>query len=213
MAGGYLRALAAEASDKPIVFYVDNHLRPYTGKHVIRRGWRMQDRRVLPGATDGYVHDVDGRPVLRFVCPQHDSLTSVLQQVRDLLRRALGPEAKILLAFDRGGSFAAAMAELREEGFEFVTPRERRPYPLLAQNAFEHEMVRGKKHIRYTEAPRKNLREGRGRVRRIAIHEEGKGQINLLAVSDQPAEWLIDAMRGRWQQENGFKHGVERWGS
>src|ERR1051326_8689325 len=34
------------------VYYVDNHLRPYTGKRTIRRGWRMQDKRVLPGITD-----------------------------------------------------------------------------------------------------------------------------------------------------------------
>jgi hypothetical protein len=37
-------------------------------------------------------------------------------------------------------------------------------------------------------------------------------QINLLAVSKLPAKRLIGIMRGRWEQENGFKHGVERWG-
>ena len=43
------------------IFY-DNHLRPYTGQHTLRKGWRMQDRRVLPGSTDYYVHDEDGQP-------------------------------------------------------------------------------------------------------------------------------------------------------
>jgi hypothetical protein len=28
-------------------FYVDNHLRPYTGRHTLRKGWRMQDKRVV----------------------------------------------------------------------------------------------------------------------------------------------------------------------
>ena len=47
------RLIAAAKQDaQPAVFYVDNHLRPYTGKHVIRRGWRMRDRRVLPGTSD-----------------------------------------------------------------------------------------------------------------------------------------------------------------
>src|SRR6266540_4669703 len=36
--------------------YVDNHLRPYTGKHVVRKGWRMQDKRAVPGTSDYYVY-------------------------------------------------------------------------------------------------------------------------------------------------------------
>lgn len=38
-----LLATATSASG-PAVFYVDNHMRPYTGKHVVRKGWRMQDK-------------------------------------------------------------------------------------------------------------------------------------------------------------------------
>jgi len=60
------------------VFYVDNHLRPYTGKRVVRRGWRMQDKRVRPGNTDYYVHDERGRPLFRIDVPSHDSLTQWL---------------------------------------------------------------------------------------------------------------------------------------
>jgi hypothetical protein len=37
-------------------------------------------------------------------------------------------------------------------------------------------------------------------------------QINLLAVSNLNAEELYRIARGRWCQENGFKHGNERWG-
>ena len=37
-------------------------------------------------------------------------------------------------------------------------------------------------------------------------------QLNLLASSKLSAERLIAIMRGRWCQENGFKHGNERWG-
>jgi len=51
MAVRYLEE-ARRMRQKEAVFYVDNHLRPYTGKHTLRRGWRMQDKRVLPGASD-----------------------------------------------------------------------------------------------------------------------------------------------------------------
>ena len=36
--------------------------------------------------------------------------------------------------------------------------------------------------------------------------------MNLLASSKETAAWLFGVMTGRWVQENGFKHGVERWG-
>jgi hypothetical protein len=65
--------------------------------------------------------------------------------------------------------------------------------------------------VRFTES-RINLGKGRGRVRRISVlHDDGR-QVNLLAVSEEPAERLIGVMAGRWCQENAFKHGVERWG-
>jgi hypothetical protein len=210
MAGSYIRAASEEAAEAPVVFYVDNHMRPYTGKHVIRRGWRMQDKRVLPGSSDYYVHDEDGRPVLRVHAPHHGSLTDFLTPIARLLRLALDPSRKIVLAFDRGGAFPAQMAELRAEGFEFVT-YERRPYPMLTESAFGEPIELEGEKVRICET-RTNLGLGRGRVRRVAVRQPDGRQVNLVAVSEQPAEWLIGVMAGRWVQENGFKHGVERWG-
>jgi len=212
MAGRYLDA--ARADDGPAVFYVDNHLRPYTGQEVLRRGWRMQDKRVLPGTTDCYVHDEDGRPTLRTVSPSHGSLTEMLLEIADLLRAGLGEEQRILLAFDRGGAFPETLAALRDDSYEFVT-YERRPYRLLLPTAFTREMtfrVGDEEPERLTFAeffvP---LGRGRGDVRRIAIRTPEGRQVNLLAIGTTPAERLIEIQRGRWKQENGFKHGAERW--
>ncbi len=36
--------------------------------------------------------------------------------------------------------------------------------------------------------------------------------MNFLATSKLPAERLVEILWHRWRQENGFKHGVERWG-
>lgn len=193
------------------VYYVDNHLRPYTGKRTIRRGWRMQDKRVLPGITDYYVHDEDGRPLLRVDVPSHDSLTQWLEPIATILRKVVGETERVLLAFDRGGSFPEAMARLRDGGFEFVT-YERQPFPILPETAFTERLKIDDDELRFVES-QTNLGLKRGRVRRIAIREPEHGrQINLLAVSELPAPRLIEIMRQRWRQENGFKHGVERWG-
>jgi hypothetical protein len=219
MSERYLDAARA-SDDAPAVFYVDNHLRPYTGKHVVRKGWRMQDKRVQPGTSDYYVHDEDGRPMFRIDAPSHDSLSQWLMPIATRLREALGPDERILLAFDRAGSHANDMVALRDGGFEFVA-YERKPYALLAGSAFDHTVeVRGETYGLH-EHRLKNLGRKRGRVRRISLLTPDGNQINLLAISTLPAEALVgillgredeDDPSGRWLQENGFKHGNERWG-
>lgn len=201
---------AAQADDGPAVFYVDNHLRPYTGKQVVRKGWRMQDRRVLPGTSDYYLHDEDGRPVLRIAVPSHDSLPALLPKLSAKLREALGADERILLAFDRAGAHAAPLAQLRDAGFEFVT-YERQPYPEVPRSSFTATLVAGEA-VGVYETRLRNLGAGRGRVRRIAVLTDDGRQVNFLAVSTEPAARLIEILWRRWRQENGFKHGVERWG-
>lgn len=201
---------AARADDGPAVFYVDNHLRPYTGKQVVRKGWRMQDRRVLPGTSDYYIHDEDGRPILRIAVPSHDSLSALLPPLSAKLREALGADERILLAFDRAGAHAAPLAELRDASFEVVT-YERKPYRDVPTSAFTKTVIAGETVGLY-ESRLRNLGAGRGRVRRIAVLTEDGRQVNFLAVSKEPAARLVEILWHRWRQENGFKHGVERWG-
>lgn len=210
MTATYLERARTE-DEAPAVFYVDNHMRPYTGKHTVRKGWRMQDKRVKPGATDYYVHDEDGRAVFRGESPENDHLTEWLTPIARFLRQGLGKKQRILLAFDRAGAYPEQLAALREEGFEFVT-YERRPYPVLAETAFDRAVTVDDEEIGVHESALKNLGQGRGRVRRIALKMSDGYQVNLLAISREPARRLIEVMLGRWVQENAFKHGKERWG-
>jgi hypothetical protein len=211
MTGVYVDS-ARSKEDIPAVFYVDNHMRPYTGKFTLRKGWRMQDKRAVPGVTDYYVHDEDGRPVFRVDAPSHDSLTDWLSPVAETLRGGLEDRQRILLAFDRAGAFPESMAQLRDTDVEFVT-YERKPYQQLSRSAFtERVKLKDGEVFLVHEKQLANLGKRRGRVRRIALLTEDGRQINLLAVSKEPAWRLIEIITGRWVQENGFKHGNERWG-
>lgn len=211
MTGVYLDS-ARSTEDTPAVFYVDNHMRSYTGKRTIRKGWRMQDKRAVPGVTDYYVHDEDGRPVFRVEAPSHDALTDWLSPIAALLRGGLEKEQRILLAFDRAGAFPENMATLRNTNVEFVT-YERKPYQTLAKSAFTQEVKMEDGEVFCVHEKRlANLGKKRGRVRRISLLTEEGRQINLLAASKEPAWRLIEIITGRWVQENGFKHGKERWG-
>jgi hypothetical protein len=197
-------------------FYIDNHMRPYTGKRVLRKGWRMQDKRVLPGASDYWIHDQDGRPLLRISSPSHEHMTERLRPAARLLRdgldRAGAERTKIALVFDRAGAFPAEMAALRNAGIEFVT-YERGPWARLMTTEFDQEVVVGGETIRFCEKHDKNLGRGRGRVRRIRLLMEDGEQVSIVGISDANAEELIVAMLARWaMQENQFKYGVERLG-
>ena len=200
----------AASEDGPAIFYVDGHLRPYTGEHVVRKGWRMQDKRVLPGTTDYYVHDEDGRPMFRVPVTSHDHLTDWLLPLGQRLRDALGEEETILLAFDRGGAYAEQLAALRNANFDFVT-YERKPYAELPTTAFAPATIAGD-HIGLHESRLRNLGSGRGRIRRIVVRVDDRRQVSFLASSKLPAARLVEILWLRWRQENGFKHGVERWG-
>lgn len=201
---------SAKQTDGAAVFYVDNHMRPYTGKQVVRKGWRMQDRRVLPGTSDYYVHDEDGVPVFRVAVPSHDSLKAWLPPIAARLREALGDDEHIVLAFDRAGAHAEILAALRDSRFDFVT-YERAPYPKLPTTVFVPTTIAGD-DVGLYEGRLRNLGEGRGRIRRIVVLTEDGRQVNFLASSTLPAARLVEILWHRWCQENAFKHGVERWG-
>jgi hypothetical protein len=200
-------------SAKRVVFYIDNHLRPYTGNHKIRKGWRMQSKRAVLGNADFWVHDEDGRPVLRMDSPAHESLVPWLRRIGRLIREALKDEdVKVLLVFDRAGAYPQELAQLRDEGFEFAT-YERGPYATIAVSAYDREIELGEELYGLAEVHNKNLGKGRGRVRRICLRTPDGEQVNVLAVSEASAEQVVKYMTRRWAcQENQFKHGVERWG-
>lgn len=209
LSGTLLRNAAGRAGEL-VVFYVDNHLRPYAGLRRLLYGWRMQDKRAKPGTTDVHVHDADGRPVYRLATQAHDSLGKLLLPVGAVLRLALGDEQRILLAFDRAASYAEVLAELRDHLFEFVV-YEKKPYRHLPAKLFRKSFLLDGVRLRWHERGA-NLGDGRGRVRRIAVRLPDGHQLNLLAHSTASAEALITIMAARWNQENAFKHGVERWG-
>jgi len=216
MARKYLQQALRE--DDRVVLYVDNHMRPCTGQHTLRKGWRMQDKRARPGVSDYYVHDESGRPLFRIDDPGHQSLTTWLRPVAEFVCSILGQHVTPVLAFDRGGAFPEEMSALRDVGVEFTT-YERAPYTQLVPALFDRSVTLtrpSKPHepvvVKFCQEHRKNLGKGRGRVDRISLLMPDGNQVNLLAASTLPPEEQIRIQLQRWAcQENAFKHGNERW--
>lgn len=104
----------------------------------------------------------------------------------------------------------------RDEVAVFYVDNHLRPY---TPSAFDRTLEVDGIEIGLHESSERNLGGGRGRVRRIALRMENGSQVNLVACSRESAERLVGVMigddeqrRGRWVQENAFKHGAQRWG-
>src|SRR5664279_5376549 len=95
--------LSADPAADP-VYFVDDHFVPYSGARPVGKGWDTKRRHAQPGRADTLLTDARGRAVV-FGSGEPSGLTSTLPGVLTGLREVLGPDAPVLLAFDRGGAY------------------------------------------------------------------------------------------------------------
>ena len=113
------------------VYFVDDHFVPYAGARPVAKGWNTKRRHAQPGRDDTLLADARGRAFL-FGSGEPTGLSSTLPGVLKQLRQVLGPDAPILLGFDRGGAYPSAFTTCRQAGAHWVTYRRA---PLLATTA------------------------------------------------------------------------------
>src|SRR5664280_1132388 len=113
--------LSADPAADP-VYFVDDHFVPDSGARPVGKGWNTNRRHAQPGRADTLLTDARGRAVV-FGSGEPSGLTSTLPGVLTGLREVLGPDAPVLLAFDRGGAYPAAFTACRQAGADWVTYR------------------------------------------------------------------------------------------
>jgi len=96
-------ALLAADPEASGVYYVDDHFVPYAGAKPVGKGWDTKHRRVARGRADTFVVDSRGRALV-FTTGEPSGLTKTLPPALVELRAVTGPDARILLGFDRGGA-------------------------------------------------------------------------------------------------------------
>lgn len=207
--------------DFPVVFYVDNHTREYTGKQELAWHFKMQLDHAVPGVTDYWIHDAHGRPIAPITAFQQGSLTQFLPACARVIREALGKSRSVVVVIDRAGAFPKAMASLKNllEGPVGFLTYERAPYRRHGRGYFEKhgeaielENPRGEKYRVLVLDGGAHLGKGSGRVRRLQLLLPDDSQLNVLTSCKTSAAWLIRTLFARWLQENAFKYGGIRWG-
>lgn len=206
-AAGMLATDPAAAS----VYFVDDHFKAYAGARPVGKGWNTKRRHAEPGIDDTMLVDARGRAVV-FGTGEPSSLAATLPSVLAQLRAVVGPDAPIMLAFDRGGAFPAAFTACRKAGAHWVTYR-RAPLVETTVTPRRSWTVRDDRRITVMLADETVQINGYGEARQLTLFEASAPVLQVLT-SDTTATGaaLLCWLRARWRIENMFKYAVEHNG-
>ena len=202
-------AAAMLAADAPglHVYYVDDHFVPYEGAKPVPKGWNTKRRHAQPGRADTMITDYQGRAVA-FATGEPSGLAATLPGALAQLRQVLGAEAKILLGFDRGGSYPVAFRGIRDARADWVTWR-RSPLAPVTAAPRRYWAARGDgkpAEVLWLAEETVTIKDY-GQARQITLSEDGAPVLQVLT-SDlaAPAAALLSWLRCRWRIENLFKY-------
>jgi hypothetical protein len=208
-------AAAMLAADAPglHVYYVDDHFVPYEGAKPVPKGWNTKRRHAQPGRADTVVTDYQGRAVC-FSAGEPSGLAATIPAALSQLRQVLGEQAKILLGFDRGGSYPVAFAAIRDARADWVTWR-RGPLASPAAAPRRHWAARGDgkpAEVLHLADETITLKDY-GQCRQITLFEDGAPVLQVLTSdTTAPAAALLAWLRCRWRIENLFKYLEDNYG-
>jgi prepilin-type processing-associated H-X9-DG protein len=219
------RRRIAEDGDRVAFLYVDGHVREYHGKFPLFQAKKVQRQVVTPAATDTWVHDADGEPLLVVTSEINAKLTQVLDPILTDVRRLVGERRRMTVIFDRGGFSPKLFARLIEAGFDVITYRKGKVRKLAAGRfATTKEKIDGVwREYKLCDRPRvrvgtlpaeKTQRRKRGKAKKRYLwmrevrvaRDDGRQTPILTNRQDLSAAMVAYRIFFRWRQENYFKY-------
>jgi hypothetical protein len=202
--------------------YVDGHVHPYYGRHPLAKAKKAQDQVAKPGATDNWVHDAYGEPLLVVTSEMNEGLTKVLEPILVEVKQLVGDRRPVVI-FDRGGFSPKLFARLNEMGFDVMTYRKGKSAPWPVSQFVEMERVVEGRRYAYRIAERPRVKVGRLRPKRkkrssglgpqlLWMREvrllRDDGRQTAILTTRQELETIMVPYRqfNRWRQENYFKY-------
>jgi len=203
------------AADAPglHVYYVDDHFVPHEGAKPVPKGWNTKRRHAQPGRAGTVVTDYHGRAVC-FADGEPSGLSATLPGALAQLRQILAPDAKILLGFDRGGSYPQVFRAIRDQHADWVTWRRAPLAPVTAApRRYFAARGDGKPAEALHLADETITIKDYGECRQITLFEDGSPVLQVLTSdTDAPAAALLSWLRCRWRIENLFKYLEDNYG-
>jgi len=219
------RRRIAQDQDRVAFLYLDGHVREYHGKHRLFQAKKAQRQMVTPAATDTWVHDAQGEPLLVVTSEVNAGLTQVLEPILADVRRLLPQDRRVTVIFDRGGFSPKLFARLIAAGFDVISYRKgkirklpRRCFSLQQQkiDGVEREYeVCDRPRVRVGKRGKPGAEDGEGKylwMREVRVlREDGRQTPILTNRQDLTTVEVAYRMFQRWHQENYFKYMSEEF--
>ena len=111
-----------------------------TGKEPLAKAKKAQRQVATPAATDVWVNDGQGVPLLVVTLPMNEHLTLVLESIVAEVQTLMCPQRRFTVLFDRGGFSAKLFRRLLAMGVDIITYRrgKRRKVP---RHCFQEQHV------------------------------------------------------------------------
>jgi hypothetical protein len=199
--------------------YVDGHLRPYSGKANVAKGYSMIKHRPVRATTDTWANDRHGSPLFLVTSEINEGLTKALDPVLEQARELVGADRPITVVFDRGGFSAELFVRLIDAGFDIITYRKGSKPGLPESDFAEHVYACEGEAVTYWLHDNPSARVGDKDVewsdgtkgplmmREVTRLKKTGQQTRVLTTrADLEPQEVLWRLFARWRQENFFKY-------
>jgi transposase len=203
--------------------YLDGHIREYSGKAELAKAKKAQRSVATCAATDTWLHDADGSPLLVVTSEMNAGLTQVLEAIVTEAKKLVPVGQRLTVLFDRGGWSPRLFARLNALGVDIITYRKGKRRLLPRSHFREHKVQEDGQEKTYWLCDQPRVRVGRLRPRRkgrrpageseylwlrqiTLLREDGRQTVIVTNRSDLTAVEVVRRLFQRWRQENYFKY-------
>ena len=210
-------------ADRVAFLYLDGHVREYSGKQPLARTKKAQRSVATCAATDTWLNDANGVPLLVVTSEMNASLTQVLEPIV-LEAMALVPTGqRLTVLFDRGGWSPKLFCRLDALGVDIITYRKGKHRPAPRSHFSIHRVQENGQEQTYWLYDQPRVRVGRLRPHRsgrrrtgepeylwlrqvTVLRDDGRQTAIVTNRSDLTAVEVVCGLFRRWRQENYFKY-------
>lgn len=222
------RLRLARDEERLAFLYLDGHVREYSGKEPLAKTKKAQRAVATCAATDTWVHDAHGEPLLVVTSEMNAGLTQVLEAIVVEAKELVAADQRLTVLFDRGGWSVKLFARLTALGVDVITYR-KGPKKTLPRSRFvaQHVTEEGRdKTYWLSDQPRVRVgrlrphrRRRRGKagpeylwLRQVTVlRDDGRQTAIVSNRDDLAAVAIVSRLFGRWRQENYFKYMAEEF--
>jgi hypothetical protein len=215
------RLRVAQDEDRLAFLYLDGHVREYSGKEPLAKAKKAQRAVATCAATDTWLHDADGAPLLVVTSEMNAGLTQIIEAIVTNAKSLVAAGQRLTVLFDRGGWSLKLFARLHALGVDIITYRKGKHKQVPRWRFTEHRVTEDGQEKTYWLYDQPRVRVGRLRPHRrrggvgpeylwlrqvTVLRDDDRQTVIVTNRSDLSAVQVVVAMFRRWRQENYFKY-------